>query len=159
MGTSADEVVDRFMMQIMNDNTLNTLYNTSGSTTMVNYTEAWLLSSIDEFARVCTEDLTYAVGSTSNVGSFTATLTQRSINILSRIMVKQWLQQQVSNSLAFGRYFSDREFRMSAPMLPSLRGYLIEVTENIDKMLSDYAWDKNVNWDSWQNQIFDVFNT
>jgi hypothetical protein len=143
------------MMQIMNDNTLNTLYNTSGSTTMVNYAEAWLLSSIDEYARVCTEDLTFTVGSVSasTVGNFTATLTQRSINILGRIMVKQWLQQQVSNSLAFGRYFVDREFRMSAPMLPSLRGYLIEVTESIDKMLSDYAWDKNP-WMSWQNGNF-----
>jgi len=147
--TGSDEIVDRFMLQIMNDNTLNTLYNTSGSTTMVIYTESWLLASIDEFARVSSEDLTYTVSSGTDIGYFPATLSQRAINILARIMVKQWLQQQVSNSLAFGRYFADREFKMSAPMLPSLRGYLIEVTESIDKLLSDYSWDKNP-WSQWQ---------
>lgn len=154
--TGSDEVVDRFMMQIMNDNILNTIYNTSGSTTLVIYTESWLLASIDEFNRVSKEDLTYIPSSGSDIGYFAATLSQRAINILSRIMVKQWLQQQVSNSLAFGRYFSDREFRMSAPMLPSLRSYLLEVTENVDKLLSDYSWDKNA-WDQWQIGNFSNF--
>lgn len=156
--TGSDEIVDRFMMQVMNDSTLNNLYNTSGSSALVIYSEAWLLYSIDDFARVCVEDLAYIPSSGSSIGYFPATLTQRSINILAKVMLKHWLQQQVNNSTAFGRYFSDREFRMSAPMLPGLRAYLIEIIESIDKLLSDYAWDKDVNWDSWKNQEFDVFN-
>jgi hypothetical protein len=142
------------MMQIMNDNTLNTLYNTSGSAAMVNYAEAWLLGAIDDFSRVTSSDMTYTEGSGSSVGYFTRTLASREINILARCMVKQYLQQQVSNSVAFGRYFSDREFRMSAPMLPSMRGYLIEVIESVDKLLNDYAWDNTINWDEWFDQIF-----
>jgi hypothetical protein len=38
---------------------------------------------------------------------------------------------------------------MSAPMLPSLQNYLILVTESVDQMISDYAWDTN-DWTNWQ---------
>jgi len=154
MTTGADEVVDRFMLQIMNDSTLNTLYNTSGSTVMVNYTQNWLLAAIDDFSRVTKDDMTYTQGSGSSIGYFDRDLASREINILGRCMLKQWLQQQVSNSVAFGRFFADREFRMSAPMLPSLRGYLIEVIEGVDKLLGDYSWDKTVKWDEWLTQNF-----
>jgi hypothetical protein len=151
--TGSDQIIDRFMMQIMNDSTLNTLYNISGSSVFVIFQEAWLLAAIDDFARVSTEDLTYIDSVGSTIGYFTADLTSRAINILARCMVKQWLQQQVSNKLAFDRYFKDREFSMSAPMLPSMRGYLIEVIEGVDKLLGDYSWDKN-DWSGWFNQNF-----
>jgi hypothetical protein len=152
--TGADEVIDRFLLQIKDDSTLNTLYSTSGSAALVNYTQNWLLAAIDDFSRVTTADMTYTLGSGSSVGQFTRDLSSREINVLARCVVKQWLQQQVSNSLAFGRFFVDREFRMSAPMLPSLRGYLIEVIESVDKLLGDYAWDNDVSWDDWFNQNF-----
>jgi len=155
MGTSASSVVDRFMLQIKNDDTLNTLYTTSGSAAMVNYTEYWLLAAIDDFSRVTTADMSYTEGSGSSVvGYFTRDLASREINILSRAMVKQWLQQQVSDKNALGRYFVDREFKMSAPMLPSMKAYLIEVIEGVDKLLGDYDWDNNVSWDNWFNQTF-----
>lgn len=153
MTTGADLVVDRFMLQIKNDDVLNTLYNSSGSTVFVSYTEYWLLAAIDDFSRVTTEDMTYTQGSNSSIGYFTRDLTSREINILARCMVKQWLNQQVSDKSALGRYFVDREFHMSAPMLPAMRAYLIEVIEGVDKLLGDYAWDKN-SWDGWFNQNF-----
>jgi hypothetical protein len=154
MATGSDEIVDRFMMQVMNDNILNTLYSTSGSAALVIYTEAWLLAAIDDFARVSNDDLTYIPSSGSSVvGYFTRDLTSREINILARAMVKQWLQQRVSNNISMGRFFVDREFRMSAPMLPSLKSYLIEVIESVDKLLGDYAWDGN-DWSGWFNQTF-----
>ncbi len=154
MTTGADEIVDRFLMIVEKDSTLNTIYNTSGSTILTNYVEAWLLKAIDDFARVSTEDLTYTQGSGSAVGFFTATLTERAKNILSTIVQKYWLQQHVNNANAFGRFFRDKEFSMTAPMLPALREYLIVVTESVDKLLSDYAWDNGVNWDNWFNQNY-----
>lgn len=154
MGTTADEIVDLFMMSIEKDSTLNTIYTTSGSAALTNYAEAWLLKSIDAFGRVCMEDLTYTTGSGSSVGYFNADLTSRSKNILSTVMIKFWLQQHVNNANAFGRYFKDREFSMSAPMLPSLREYLVVTIEDIDRLLAEYSWDKNANWANWNNQIF-----
>jgi hypothetical protein len=154
MGTTADEIVDLFMMSVEKDSTLNTIYTTSGSSALTNYAEAWLLKSIDAFGRVCTEDLTYTVGSGSSVGYFNVDLTSRSKNILSTVMIKFWLQQHVNNANAFGRYFKDREFSMSAPMLPSLREYLVVTIEDIDRLLAEYSWDKNADWANWNNQIF-----
>lgn len=154
MGTTADEIVDLFMMSVEKDSTLNTIYTTSGSSALTNYAEAWLLKSIDAFGRVCAEDLTYTVGSGSSVGYFNADLTSRSKNILSTVMIKFWLQQHVNNANAFGRYFKDREFSMSAPMLPSLREYLVVTIEDIDRLLAEYSWDKNADWANWNNQIF-----
>jgi hypothetical protein len=158
MGTSADEVVDIFMMNIQNDYVLNNVFATSGSSALVNRVEPWLLTAIDAFDRVSIEDLTYAVGSGSAVGYFTATLSRRAINILARCMVKNWLQQQVSNMIAMSRYVVDRDFRMSAPNLPSLQNYLTLVTEEIDQLLGNYAYDKDIDWDSWNNQIFTTLN-
>lgn len=149
MGTTSDEIYDLFMLNIMNDNILNNIYTTSGSAAAVIYAEPWLMRAIDTYARFCTEDLTYTESDGTVVGYFTATLSRRSRNILARAMTKYWLEQQVSNAIAFGRFFSDREFRMSAPMLPSLQNYLILVTESVDQMISDYAWDTN-DWTNWQ---------
>jgi len=154
MGTTADEIVDLFLMAVEKDSTLNTIYTTSGSTTMTNYAEAWLLKAIDAFERVSIEDLTYTVGSASSVGYFDATLSNRAKNILSAVMEKFWLQQHVNNANAFGRYFKDKEFSMTAPMLPSLREYLLETIERIDQLLGEYSWDKNVDWTNWRNQDF-----
>jgi hypothetical protein len=153
MGTTADQIFDIFTGYIQKDSELNTIYTTSGSSAVTIFTEPWLMSAIDAAERVSIEDLTYNESSGSSVGYFNATLSRRMKDILGKTMVKFWLQRQVNNALAFGRYFKDREFSYSAPMLPSLRGYLIEVTETVDQMLGEYAWDKNP-WSDWQNQNF-----
>lgn len=153
MGTTADQIFDIFTGYIQKDSELNTIYITSGSTAVTIFAEPWLMSAIDAAERVSIEDLTYNESSGSSVGYFNATLSRRMKDILAKTMVKFWLQRQVNNSLAFGRYFKDREFSYSAPMLPYLRAYLIEVTESVDQMLGEYAWDKN-SWNNWRNQNF-----
>jgi hypothetical protein len=154
MGTTSDEIYDLFMLNIQNDVTLNTIYTSSGSSAAVIYSEPWLLSAIDAYGRVSVEDLSYTKSSGSSIGYFAADLSTRSQNILARTMVKFWLQWKVNDSIALGRYFKDREYSMTAPMLPSLQNYLILVTENVDQMLGEYAWDKDVDWAKWQNQDF-----
>ena len=152
--TSADTITDLFMMRIQNDYILNNIYSTSGSIVLTNYTEPFLLDAIDLFSPVSEESLVYTEGTASAVGYFTADLSREAKNILSKIMVLSWAQRQVSNLLAMSRYVVDRDFRVSAPMLPSLQNYCILKTEEIDKLLSDYAF-RNLNWDNWQNQLFD----
>ncbi len=154
MTTSADAITDLFMMRIQNDYTLNNIYNTSGSLILTNYTEPFLLDAIDMFSYVSIEDLTYTEGSASAVGFFTADLSRNAKNILSICMTKSWLQRQVSNVIAMSRYVVDRDFRMSAPNLPSLQNYLIIKTEEVDKLLGDYAYHHDINWDDWNNQNF-----
>ncbi len=153
MGTTSDEIFDLFMMRIFNDTTLNTLYTTSGSTVATVYAEPWLLDSIDRVVAYCPEDLSYTVSDGTSVGYFTATLSREMKNILSHVMVLSWLQRQVMNQLAFSRFVQDRDFRMSAPMLPSLQNALILKTEEIDKLLSDYSY-RHVPWTEWQNGNF-----
>lgn len=141
-------------MRIQNDYVLNNIYATSGSIVLSNYTEPFLLDAIDIFNPVSEEDLTYTEGSASAVGYFTADLSREAKNILSKCMTLSWVQKQVANQIALGRFVVDRDFRMSAPNLPSLQNYCILKTEEIDKLLSDYAY-RHVNFENWQNQIFD----
>ena len=155
MTTSADTITDLFMMRIQNDYTLNNIYSTSGSIVLTNFTEPFLLDAIDLFNPVSEESLTYTEGTASAVGYFTADLSREAKNILSKIMVLSWVQRQVANLLAMSRYVVDRDFRVSAPMLPSLQNYSILKTEEIDKLLNDYAY-RNLDWDNWYNQLFDV---
>ena len=154
MTTSADTITDLFMMRIQNDYVLNNIYASSGSIVLTNYTEPFLLDAIDLFNPVSEEDLTYTEGSSSSVGYFTADLSREAKNILSKCMTLAWVQRQVANLLAMSRYVVDRDFRVSAPMLPSLQNYCILKTEEIDKLLGDYSF-RNLNWDNWQNQLFD----
>ena len=154
MGTSADEIFDLFMMSVENDTKLNTLYNSSGSAIATIYSEPWLLKSIDKFKPVCKEDLTYTKAtSASSVGYFDADLDQESQDILSECMVLYWLKQKVNNALAMGRFSVDKDFRMSAPTLSSMKEYLALKTEDIDQLLSDYGY-RNNNWANWRNGIF-----
>ena len=154
MTTSADTITDLFMMRIQNDYVLNNIYATSGSIVLTNYTEPFLLDAIDMFNPVSEESLVYTEGSASAVGYFTADLSREARNILSKCMTLAWVQKQVANQIALGRFVVDRDFRMSAPNLPSLQNYCILKTEEIDKLLSDYAF-RNLNWENWQNQLFD----
>jgi hypothetical protein len=143
------------MMRIQNDYTLNNIYSTSGSIVLTNFTEPFLLDAIDLFTPVSEESLTYTEGSASAVGYFTADLSREAKNILSKCMVLSWVQRQVANLLALSRYVVDRDFRVSAPTLPSLQNYCILKTEEIDKLLGDYAY-RHVDWQSWYDQLFDV---
>ncbi len=155
MTTSADTITDLFMMRIQNDYILNNIYANSGSIVLTNYTEPFLLDAIDIFSPFSEEDLTYVEGSASSVGYFASDLSREAKNILSKCMTLSWVQRQVANQIALGRYVVDRDFRMSAPNLPSLQNYCILKTEEIDKLLSDYAY-RNLNWENWQNQLFDL---
>ena len=154
MTTLSSLIVDRFLMRVQ-DYKLDSIYNTSGSFVLNEYVEVWLLDAIDMFSPVCVEDLTYTSTSGSTEGYFTATLSSEAQNILSQIMVLHWLKREVQNALSMGLFVTDRDMKTfsSAQNLTAKKDFLIVKTEEIDKLIGDYAYRHN-NWTQWEIQDF-----
>ncbi len=118
--------------------------------------EPWILDAIDMFEPVSMEDLTYVESSGSQIGYFTADLSREAKNIISQIMVLPWLRKEVQNVLQFSNFITDRDMKSfsAAQNLKAKQDFLIVKMEEIDKLLSDYAYRKAVNWSDWNNQNF-----
>ena len=156
MGTLSSEVVDLFLTRI-NDYRLDTIYTVSGSFVLNTYVESWLLDSIAEFEDMCDQALTYTVSGSAIEGEFTETLTMINKLILSRIMVKYWLQKSINDILQMNLHVTDRDFKTfsAAQNLKAKQDYLNSLKEELSQDLMNYSYHRN-DWANWKNQIFDL---
>jgi hypothetical protein len=155
MGTTSSEITDLFLTRIR-DYRLDSIYSTSGSMALNLYTEAWLLDSINDFD-MCQPSLAYTVSGSATEGYFTETLNMETKIILSRLMVKYWLQKTVNDILMMGLHVTDRDFKTfsSAQNLRAKQDYLNSVKEELSQLFVDYAY-KYTNFSNWKNQNFDA---
>ena len=153
MGTYLSEIVDIFMTRV-NDYRLNTVYQTSGSFIFTQYIEPWVLDSIIDF-NICTQSLAYTPTSGSVEGYFAEDLTTEHKSILSRLMVKYWMQKTVQDILQMNNSITDHDYKTysQAQNLKAKQDYLNSLKEEISQMLIDYSY-KNNSWSDWRNQLF-----
>jgi hypothetical protein len=150
MATTLDEINDLFM-QLITDYRLNSLYTTSGSNVFNTYLEPWLRFSINEFSPTCAETLVYS----TTTQTFSTTLSEDVILILSQIMVKWWLQKLVNDVLQVNLAITDRDFKhySESQNLREKRDLLNQKKEEISQLLVDYSIKHN-NWSNWNLQTF-----
>ena len=149
-GTFFSEIYDNFST-LQKDYRLINLYNTS-VTDYENYLSGWLLDAIQEFALYCDQSLAYT-GTTTL--SFTATLTQKNILSLARLMKKYWLEKEVNDVLQFRLKITDHDFKTFAEAnnLQAKQKLYVETKEELSQMLVDYGY-QNTDWASWLTGTF-----
>jgi hypothetical protein len=156
MATNSSEIYDLFLSRV-NDYRLVSIFQSSGSMVLGSYLEPWILDSISEFSPVCTQSLAFTTTSGSVEGFFTETLTTEHMLILSRILVKYWMNKSVNDVLQFSNSLQDSDFKTfsQAQNLKSKQDYLNNIKEEISQILIDYGY-KNNDWLNWRNQNFDL---
>lgn len=154
MGTLSSEISDIFLTRI-SDYRLDTIFNNSGSFVLNSYVEPWLIDAIVEFD-ICDQDLTYTASTSTIEGSFSETLTMENRVIISRIMVKYWMQKTVQDILQISNFLTDHDFKAfsAAQNLSAKREYLNSLKEELSQLLIDYAYKRN-NFSNWKLQDFD----
>jgi hypothetical protein len=147
MGTTLTEVYDNFMM-IIKDYRLVALY-TSSATDFSNYLEGFLVSAITDFT-ICDQSLAYATG------AFTATLTQKNISLLAKLMKKYWLEKEVADITQMSLHITDRDYKVysEAQNMIAKQKQLILEREEISQMLTGYSLNNSVDWAGWYNGTF-----
>ncbi len=155
MTTPSSEITDLFMTRIR-DYRLDSIYSTSGSIVFNGTVEPWLLDSISYFEDFCDQSLTYTVTSGSSAeGYFAEDLTMKNKLILSKLMVKSWLQKTINDVLQMQNFVTDRDFKTfsAAQNLKAKMDYLNSLKEELSQDIMDYSYKRN-NWSEWNNQIF-----
>lgn len=142
MATPFSTIFSNFMMTI-EDYTLVALYNTSVSD-FETYLSGWLIPAISDF-KICNQSLAYSSS------SFTETLTQENINILTLLMKKNWLVKQIDDIKQMNLAVTDRDFKRFAESNNMLakQKRLILMQEEVSQALIDYGLDDNSMWVSW----------
>ena len=154
MTTQSSEVSDLFMTRVK-DWRLNVIYNSSGSSTLNISLEPWLLDAIVTFESISDQPLTYTVSGSSTEGYFAETLSLANRVMLSKIMVKSWLQSTINDILQMNLKIQDRDFKTfsASQNLKAKQDYLNSLKEEISQDMIDYSY-KRVDWNSWRNQVF-----
>jgi len=155
MGTTSSEMVDLFLTRIR-DYRLDTIFTTSGSLALVIYSEPWLMDAVNEFD-ICDQDLTYTISGSAVEGTFSETLTNKNKILLSKLMVKYWMQKTIQDVLQMQNFVTDRDFKTfsSAQNLKAKQDYLNSLKEELSQELIDYGYKIN-DWNNWKLQIFDA---
>lgn len=146
-GTPFSTIYDNFMQKIT-DYKLITLYNTSVSD-FENYLEGWLIPAITDFTN-CRQSLAYSSG------SFSETLTDENIKILSLLMKKYWLEKEIDDIKQMNLSIQDKDFKRFAEsnnMLAKQKRLVME-KEELSQILVDYGLKNN---DFWRNAYAGVF--
>ena len=102
---------------------------------------------------VCTQNLADNDGSTI----FNFDMTQENQNILSKLMLKQWLGKEVRDILQMRWSITNRDFKhyAEANNLNSKRETLSWLQEECSQILTNYTLEHN-NWSNWAAQTFYV---
>ncbi len=156
MGTTSTEIFDLFLANVK-DYSLDSIYASSGSSTLNVYLEPWLLFSIVEFEDICDQSLNYTQASMSvGQGYFDEILSLRNKTILSLLVTKYWLKKEIQNVLQMRNFVTDHDFKTfsAANNLHSKRVYYQYINKELDGILGRYGYDKT-NWSSWKLQNFD----
>lgn len=148
-GTNFEEIYDFFMTTI-DDYRLVTLFNTSVED-FNTYLSSWLIQSIPEFTN-CDQSLAYSSS------TFTETLTQKNINILSLLMKKVWLEKEIDKILAMENFVQDRDFKThsSAQNMTAKQSRYNMMKEEVSQKLTDYGLNYGTDWANWFNGVFYV---
>lgn len=133
--TPISEVIDLFLM-LVNDYKLKQIFNLGS---LEQYAEPWLRMSIVEFDRVRTTQLSYD----SLSKTFSETLTNEDLSILSQLMVKYWLTKEVNDVLAMENILQDHDFtrHSEAQNLDAKRALLNRQVEDCKQLLIQYGYD------------------
>jgi hypothetical protein len=155
MTTNSSDINDLFMSRI-SDYRLDSIFTSSGSFTLNQYLEPWLIDAISDFEDFCDQSLAYTVSSSTIEGYFTETLNMKNKSLLSKLMIKYWLQKNVNNILQMNLHVTDKDFKTfsTSQNLKAKQDYLNSVKEELSQELMDYSYHRN-NWNDWKNQIFD----
>ncbi len=103
MGTSFDTIYDRALITIQ-DYHLDELA-TSDNAAFLLYWQSILIISVPYFDH-CLTSLDYDI----TTGAFTATLSEKEINILAEIMVYNWFSSKTQNVTQFELKLTNRDF-------------------------------------------------
>lgn len=155
MGTTLSDVMDLFLSSIA-DYKLDTIYSSSGSNVLNQYCEPWLLRGIDQFYTTCSQSLTYTPISGSADGEFAETLTMENQLILSDFMGLFWLQKGIQDLRSLNNFIQDRDFKSFSPAqnITARTANYNSKREELSQRLVSYGLRHNVDWNSWNNQIF-----
>jgi hypothetical protein len=155
MTTPSSDVADLFLNRVR-DYRLDAIFNTSGSIVLTNYVESWLMDATNEFD-MCQQSLAYTISGSATEGYFTEDLTTETKLILSRLMVKYWLQKTVNDVLQMNNSVTGRDYNTfsAAQNLKAKQDYLNSLKEELSQLLMDYSYKYN-NFTNWKNQLFDA---
>lgn len=155
MTTSLSDICDLFLTKV-SDYRLDTIFSTSGSLVLSTHLEPYLLSSIDEFEDICTQDLTYTESTSTDDGYFAETLNRENKNVLSQLMVRYWLGQSIRDILQMNNALQDSagfKTYSQAQNLKAKQDFYNTTREENSQLLNDYAYKHN-NWSNWELQNF-----
>jgi len=150
LATTLDQIVDLFM-SFVSDFRLTTIYQTSGSSIFQTYIEPWVIGAVVDFSKVCDQSLNYSQATQS----FDTDLTLENQFCLAQITVKYWAQKVVQDITQINVYIKDHDFDRHSENsnFTAKQSYYIGKIEEIDHMLSVYAYDRN-DWNLRYQQNF-----
>jgi len=156
--TTYQDINDSFML-MQNDYRLLALYNTDvddSTTNLDTLLYGWMILSIGEFSPDCTQDLT---DRDETDKEFNFTMTDENITLLTKFMVKQWLQKETSDILQMrNKIQTDFKSYSEAQSLATKKAYLIEVIERLDQDMTRYNY-RNFDWETAKTNGFADFIT
>lgn len=151
-GTPFTDVFDLFLMQVR-DWRLDSMYEYDMAQdpvtdTLGTYLTGFLVLAIEDFS-ICDQSLAYSTG------SFTETLTSKNQTVLSKLMLKYWLTQEVNDITQMRLALQDMDFKHFAESqnLQAKRMHLRETLEELSQVLVDYGLYAN-DWAAWVNGTF-----
>ena len=158
MTTLSSTIFDLFT-SYTRDYRIDTILDTSGSAILNTYLEPWLLNSIVEFDDICDQSLSYTtvLEAGDGDGYFAVDLTLRNKIVLSRLMLRYWMEKEVQDVLQMQNHITDRDFKTysSANALRAKQAYLLDIVDRNSRMLTMYSYGSANDWESWKSQDFD----
>ncbi len=141
MGTPYSEINDLFLTSIR-DYKLDRMYQSTPSS-LDEYLVPFLIKGIPDFSK-CKKDLEDRDDSTK---TFNITLNTDEKVILSNLMLKEWLRQEVNDVLQFSLHLQDKDFKTYSESnnLKEKQKLLIDTIELISKSITQYDY-KNLDW-------------
>jgi hypothetical protein len=147
-GTPYSDINDLMMSQL-SDYRLIDIYSQdvlNDTTNLDTYLLGFMLLAIPEFSK-CSQDLSLRDDTTR---LFTETLTDTNKKVLSKLMVKEWLQKEVKDILQMRLHVQDIDFKTFAEAnnLTAKQSMLTMFKEECSQLLIDNYYENN-SWADW----------
>jgi len=149
MTTPYNAVYDLFLVQIK-DWRLDNLYDISVPD-FENYLQGFLKLGIPEFSEFCDQSLVRD----DILSLFTEDLTDANLILLSKFMVKAWLDKEIQDSRQIRLHVGDKDFRIlsEANNLRAKESYMVLKLEGLSQDLINYSW-YGKDMSDWLNGTF-----
>lgn len=147
-GTPYSDINDLFITQVQ-DYRLIDMYTQDTlnyTTNLDTYLLGFMILAIPEFSK-CSQDLSLRDDVS---GLFTETLTDANKKVLSKLMVKEWLQKEVKDILQMRLHVQDVDFKTFAEAnnLTAKQSMLTMFKEECSQLLVDNYYQNN-DWAGW----------